>query len=304
VNNREFQYHYKGSDKTLNDILSNEYYFDDTHVFSHLEKTLLVTALAYEDPDDIKDLWLVLGESLNVPKFNLLITSSFMSQQLLNNLLKRTDARTIDNIKDLIEEYGFTVPSEVVIPENVWQQILGYGSGRDLSQMQLVSREAKNITSSVVLSNQQLLRLIEDDDLNSLYANRKSITLNNVLLLVQETVYHENFNILKLLIKTAMEMFGFNYEEKYMFEREVLKLILRHGTEEMIHWLSKEFDAYIFSKEKPLSSLFRRLNDSYLALAEYEEEMRKRSVYGIPGSSAKTMRNIKDLWNSIRSYAL
>jgi hypothetical protein len=291
VNDAIFAKYYLSQEASLNSILENEYYIEGINSFSHLEKVLLVCSLQYEDPEDAKAFLMLLGENINTNNGEVLITSSVMSQPFLNNLLKRTPGYVVDNLVSVIEEYGFSVPQPIVIPESIWHNILSYSSGADVYVMSQVCKYTNRIASNVVLSQRQLIELIRERNNGALNANRKSISKENATVLVTNAVVFRNLQALQIVVDTALSEYGY-YEGRYEFIRAALPIILTNGTYEMLLYSWRVFGEYIINAQPQLARFFNKyvsVRNSIAMLSKELEEL-EGGEYTKTGSHEEDIR--------------
>lgn len=230
-----FQQRYLESDDWLNYELQD---LDLIQKLNHFEKALLLTVL---NVDDTHVILIVLGQSLTINKLRILICQPFMSQKMLNNLLRMVSQNDAAALANDIEEYGYSVPINYSISDKIWPLIINYISPTYLPTMRRISHLFNNISQDKIATTEELIMFILNNNADSLYSNKKFIREDNILTLFEYTISLENKKIFRLLLTVIGERYDYTNEPLYIYEN-----IIRYT----VNSRSKNILAELFHNEK------------------------------------------------------
>lgn len=271
VNYPLFSQYYLQNESSISNTLENDYYISDVSSLSHLERVSLLCAL--ESAEDSADYLILLGANITAKNFELLITSTIMSQSILNDLCTRMSGYILESNEHLLEEYGFVTPQDIVLPAEIWERIMYYADVHSLRELNLVSRDFLRLSQNVHVTADELSCLLVKKDYHTLYSNRRSINKENMIALVEVSIASGDLLMFKIVVTVAMKLCT-TCEEDYNFKKQVVQLAkIQPDNVAPFEYCCELFKDFLTNTHPVLHMLFKQKKSCQQSLIRLSEEL-------------------------------
>lgn len=270
----DFASFYLRTDLELRRILEEEYTY-----FSHLELTLL--ALAHQNEAEERNVFILLGERITIAKLEFLISSPIMSQERLHNLALRAPGWILDQITNTAEEYGFEIPSDLVLSTEIWLNICNHCDLQSLCSVALLSRESEKVLSKVTVDAEELHSLIESDNIAAIYFNRRFLTLENVTECC-ELAAAKNPTSFQIIFQEGERLHrNCSHAQRDSFHKSVLQAVIRRRDRQLFRRFYSQLEGYISVNYYYIASEVGQIAALEKTLADVWKSGQSNSVAGI-----------------------